>query len=355
MSKDYYHILGIERNASADEIKKAFRKKAHEFHPDKDGGDEAKFKECNEAYQVLSDPKKRQAYDQFGSAAFEQGGGFGGFEGFGNGGGFGGFNAQGFDMGDLGDIFGEMFGFGGTKTKARGRRGSDIQVDVELSFEEAVFGVDRDITLNRTIRCERCAGFGAEPGAKMKECRACGGSGVIDRVQRTILGQIRTRTACEECRGDGKIPEIKCSACHGIGVEKKQKTLTVSIPAGVDDGQVIRLRGEGEAGAYGGSEGDLFLRIHVGPSKYFTREGNTIRSVAKIGFTQAALGDKIEVKTVDGKVELKIPAGTQSGTEFKLRGKGIAGGDHIVTVNVVTPKRLSREQKKLLDNLGLRE
>lgn len=352
MSKDYYNILGTDHNASAEEIKKAFRKKAHQYHPDKPDGDEAKFKECNEAYQILGDEQKRQTYDQFGSAAFENGGAGGFGQGFGGSGGFG---AQGFDMGDLGDIFGDVFGFGGTRTKTRQRRGSDIQVDLDLKFEDAVFGIDRDITLNRTLRCERCAGLGAEPGTKLNECTTCNGSGVIDKIQRTVLGRIRTRAACEDCGGDGKIAETKCTGCDGIGVEKKQKTLTVSIPVGVDDGNIIRLRGEGEAGANGGPEGDLFLKIHVTSSKEFTRVGHMIRSNAEIGFTQAALGDNIEVKTVDGTVDLKIPAGTQSGTEFKLRGKGIAGNDHLVTVNVVTPKRLSREQKQLLDKLGLKE
>jgi len=350
MSKDYYNILGAEKNASQDEIKKAFRKKAHQYHPDKEGGDEAKFKECNEAYQILGDEQKRKTYDQFGSAAFENGGAGAG-QGFG---GFGG-GAQGFDMGDLGDIFGDVFGFGGARAKTRQRRGSDIQVDVDLSFEEAVFGSDRDIALNRTLRCERCAGLGAEPGTKMDECKTCGGSGMIDKIQRTVLGNVRARLACDDCGGDGEIAEKKCAGCSGIGVEKKQKTLTVSIPAGVDDGNMIRLRSEGEAGVHGGPEGDLFLRIHVASSKDFTREGNTIRSDVEVGFTQAALGDKIEVKTVDGKVDLKVPSGTQSGTEFKLKGKGIAGNDHLVTVSVVTPKKLSREQKKLLDNLDLKE
>ncbi len=351
MSKDYYNILGVERGASQEEIKKAFRKKAHQYHPDKAGGDEAKFKEANEAYQILGDEKKRQTYDQFGSAAFENGGaGTGGF-----GGGFGGFGgAQGINMDDLGDIFGDMFGFGGTRTQSkRQRRGPDIQVDVELTFEEAVFGTERDITLNRTLRCERCAGLGAEPGTKMNECETCKGSGVIDRVQRTMLGNVRTRAACDACGGDGKVPEQKCSECNGIGVQKKQKTLSVSIPAGVDDGNIIRLRGEGEAGSHGGPEGDLYLRAHVKRSKEFERIGNTIRLTKEIGFTQAALGDTIDVPTVHGDVSLKIPAGTQAGTEFMLRGKGVAGGDQIVTVHVKTPTKLNREQKKQLKGLDI--
>jgi len=351
MSKDYYKVLDVEKGASADEIKKAFRKKAHKYHPDKEGGDEAKFKEANEAYQILGDEKKRQTYDQFGSAAFENGGaGAGGFGGFG---GFGG-NAQGINMDDLGDIFGDMFGFGGTRTKSkRQRRGPDIQVDIDLTFEEAVFGTERDITLNRTLRCERCAGLGAEPGTKMNECDVCKGSGVIDKVQRTMLGNVRTRAACDACGGDGKVPEQKCTECNGIGVQKKQKTLSVSIPAGVDDGNVIRLRGEGEAGPAGGPEGDLYLRAHVQPSKEFERHGSTIRLTKEIGFTQAAIGDTVDVPTVHGDVGLKIPSGTQSGTEFKLKGKGVAGGDQIVTVQVKTPTKLNREQKRKLKDLDI--
>ena len=256
MSKDYYKILNVERGASQDEVKKAFRKQAHKYHPDKENGDEAKFKEANEAYQVLGDEKKRQTYDQFGSAAFENGGpGAGGFGGFGGAQGFSGFE----DLGDLGDIFGDVFGFGGTRTKTRtkARRGQDIQVDLELSFDEAVFGTDRDIKLHKTIRCERCSGLGAEPGTSMNECKTCSGSGVIDRVQKTILGHVRTRAACDNCGGDGKIPEKKCTGCSGVGVEKKQKTVTVSVPAGIDNNQTIRLRGEGEAAVHNGPEGDI--------------------------------------------------------------------------------------------------
>jgi molecular chaperone DnaJ len=353
MSKDYYKILDVDKSASQDDVKKAFRKQAHKYHPDKENGDEAKFKEANEAYQILGDPERRKTYDQFGSAAFENGGaGAGGFGGFGGNGGFGG----GFqDMGDLGDIFGDVFGFGGARGRTRSRKGPDIQVDLELEFKESVFGTDRDIKLHKTVKCERCAGLGNEPGTKLKECKTCSGSGTIEKVQRTILGHMRTRVACSDCAGDGKIPETECTGCQGHRVEKKQKTITVSIPAGIDNGQTIRVSGEGEAGPKGGPEGDLYLRIHVRPSKDFIRKGNTIFSEAKIGFTQAALGDTIEVKTVDGQVDLKIPTGTQSGTEFKLRGKGVAGGDHLVIVQVITPKKLSRKQKEALDKLDFKE
>jgi molecular chaperone DnaJ len=361
MSKDYYKILGVEKNASQDELKRAFRKLAHQHHPDKPGGDEAKFKEANEAYQVLGDEQKRAQYDQFGSGAFDgsAGGGFGGQ-------GFGGFNgAQGFgniNMDDLGDIFGDMFGFGSggrRRGSGRQRRGQDIQVDVQLSFEEAVFGLDKDISLTKPIRCERCAGEGGEPGTDMHTCGTCDGQGVIITAQRTILGMVQQKRTCSDCQGNGKIAKEKCSSCAGVGVEKKQKTVTVTIPAGVDDGMTLRLQGEGEA-VKGGHPGDLFIRVFVKKDKRFERRGHTIISEKLIGFTQAALGDKVEIETVDGAVELKIPSGTQSHTQFKLRGKGVpqnasSRGDHIVIVKVETPKKLNKKQKKLLEELADRQ
>jgi molecular chaperone DnaJ len=354
MSKDYYKILGVEKSASQDELKRAFRKLAHQHHPDKPNGDEAKFKEANEAYQVLGDEEKRQQYDQFGSSAFDGSGGAGA-GGFGG----GGFNGQGFgniNMDDLGDIFGDMFGFGGGGGRGRGRqqkRGHDIQVDAELSFKDAVFGVDKDITLTRPIKCERCSGTGGEPGTGMDTCGTCDGSGVIVTAQRTILGMVQQKRACGDCGGAGETPSKKCSSCSGVGVEKKEKTVTVTIPAGVDDGMTLRLQGEGEA-VKGGRPGDLFIRVYVTKDKRFERQGHTIVSEKYIGFRQAALGDKIEIETVDGEVELKIPSGTQSHTQFKLRGKGVptrggTRGDHIVIVKVEVPKKLSKKQKKLLE------
>lgn len=355
MSKDYYKILGVEKNASAEDVKKAFRALAHKYHPDKQGGDEAKFKEINEAYQVLGDAQKRAQYDQFGSGAFDGSGGFGG-GGFG-----GGFNGAGFDFSgagfeDLGDLFGGMFGGGGGRP--RERRGQDIQIDVELTFHDAVFGMDKEISVTKHAACERCGGNGAEPGKGMKKCGTCDGNGVVIGVQRTILGAMQTKRTCETCHGSGEMPNTNCSTCHGQGIEKKRKTLTVHIPAGVEDGNVLRVRGEGEA-IKGGASGDLFVRIAVRPDHRFEREGSTIFSEKKIGFTQAALGCTVEVETVDGKVELKIPEGTQSMTEFRLRGKGVPSsrgrGDHMVIIKVVTPHKLSREQKKMLETLGLNE
>ncbi len=363
MPKDYYKILNVNKNASADDIKKAFRTQAHKYHPDKAGGDEAKFKEANEAYQVLGDPEKRAKYDQFGSAAFDGSSGFGGSQGFGgfsSRGGpgsawdFSGFQqAGGFE--DLGDLFGDMFGGRGG---GRGQpRGSDIQVDADLSFSESVFGVNKDIEVTKNAACERCAGTGGEPGSGMKTCDTCKGSGVQVTMQRTILGTMQSKRSCEVCQGTGEIPNKICSTCHGEGVERKRERLSVGIPAGVDDGAVLRVREKGEA-VRGGRTGDLFVRLHVKHDPRFERDGIHIHSQSTIGFTQAALGDTIEIETVDGKGDLKIPAGTQSGSQFRLRGKGVPSnrgrGDQIVTVEVKTPERLSREQKKLLEELNLK-
>ncbi len=355
MSKDYYQTLGVSKSASAEEIKAAFRKLAHQHHPDKPGGNEAKFKEANEAYQILGDPERRKKYDQFGSAAFENGGG--------GGQGFGGFDFSGFQGGagfeDLGDIFGDMFGFGGSRRQSqRTRRGEDIVIDLDMQFSEAIFGADKELNVTKNNPCVRCGGVGAEPGTKMKTCADCEGKGVKTVIQRTILGNMQTRVSCPTCSGNGEIPEKACTSCGGNGLERSRKTLSVNIPSGVDNGMVVRLRGEGEA-VKGGENGDLHLRIHVKPDPRFEREGDTIFSQVNIGFTEAALGAELEHQTVDGPVTLKIPAGTQSGTELRLRGKGVPNrrgrGDQIVQVTVVTPKKISREQKKLLEELDLKE
>lgn len=351
MPKDYYNILGVSKNASQDEIKQAFRKLAHKYHPDKAGGDEAKFKEINEAYQILGDEKKRKQYDQFGSAAFEgfqsgAGQGFGGFD-------FSGFSSSGFE--DLGDIFGDLFG-GARRTRIS--RGDDIQVDVEISFQDSVFGTNKAITLIKSSICERCGGNGAEPGTRMETCKTCDGSGIEIKTERTILGVFQRKHTCSVCYGSGEIPKKSCTTCNGAGVEKRKQTLEVTIPAGIEDGSVLRLRSEGEA-IKNGKSGDLFVRVFVKSDSRFKREDSAILSDIKIGFTQAALGDTIDVETIDGKVELTIPAGTQSGTEFRLRGKGVqtsrGRGDHFVTIHVVTPKKLDKKQKKLLEELGLEE
>lgn len=359
MSKDYYDILGVSKTATEEEIKKAFRKKAHQYHPDKGGGDEAKFKEINEAYQVLGNKDKRSQYDRFGSAAFNQGGpGYGGFNGF---------NGQGFNinMDDLGDIFGgfgDIFGFGGGRsTKRRSNRGADMQVAISLPFMEAVFGVEKEIKFSKIAGCKKCNSSGAEPGSEVKTCSVCHGSGHITQMQRTVLGAIQMQTACSECRGEGKIITKPCSVCHGAGTHKETVTLTVKIPAGISDGEMIRLTGQGEAGAKGGPAGDLYIKVHVIADNRFRRQGDDIISRSTIGFPEAALGTKIDIETVDGPVSLKIPEGTQSGKVFILKNKGVPNvhgrgrGNHLVEVIVQTPTNLSRKQKQLLDEFSKSE
>lgn len=359
MAKDYYDILGVARDATSEDIKKAFRKKAHQLHPDKAGGDEAKFKELNEAHHVLSDSEKRKQYDQFGST-FENTGGAGGAQGFG---GFDGANPFGqggvnFDFGDMGDVFETFFGGGGRgRSRSRARGGVDIQADLEISFEESVFGVKKDIRLYKTVTCDRCRGNRAEPGTPIETCAACQGSGQIQQVRNTILGQIRTASVCPECVGEGKSPKTMCSRCKGQGTEKKDVELAVDIPGGIHEGEALRLSGQGEAGEFGGQAGDLYVRVHVKESKDFTRDDDHIRSDIRVPFTTAALGGEVPVKTIEGEGTLSIPAGTQSGKEFRIRGKGFhrlrasGRGDHIVTVNVETPTKLSRKAKKLLKDL----
>lgn len=351
MAKDYYKILDVDKNASQEEIKKAFRKLAHKHHPDKQGGNEEKFKEANEAYQVLGDEKKRAQYDQFGSGAFDGSGGGQGFEGFD----FSGFQG-GAGFQDFGDIFGDMFG--GGRSRQRERRGSDIQVDMEITFKESIFGVQKEIELTKSDTCDRCSGTGGEPGEAMDTCKDCNGDGVTIGIQRTILGNIQTKQTCATCQGVGEMPKKPCATCHGQGVDRKKQKFTVTIPSGVEHGAMLRVRGQGEA-IKGGQTGDLFVRLHVPQDKHFDRQGTMLISEAEIGFTQAALGDTIDVKTVDGSVDLKIPAGTQSGAQFRLRGKGVptnrGRGDQIVVVRVMTPQKLSRAQKKLLEELDLKQ
>ncbi|MFA5184830.1 MAG: molecular chaperone DnaJ [Patescibacteria group bacterium] len=358
MSKDYYDILGVAKSASPDEIKRAFRKKAHEHHPDK-GGDAEKFKELNEAYQVLSNAEKRQQYDRFGSA-FQHGQAGSGFNGA-NYGGFSGFqNGAGmnFDFEDLGDVFGgfsDIFGFGGsrggTKKAARGR---DLEMVLNIEFLEAAFGLEKELSFTKNVTCNRCQGNGAEPGSKIENCPTCGGSGRISRLQRTILGNIQTQTACPDCGGEGKIYSQKCRQCGGSGMHRESVSFKVRIPAGINEGESIRLSGRGEAGQKGAPAGDLYLRIKVSPHKKFIRDGYDIRTEETISIRQAALGDKIEVATIHGPLKLKIPEGTQSGTVFKLKEKGIARlqhrglGDHFVKIIVKIPTGLSKKQKQLL-------
>lgn len=348
--RDYYEVLGVGKDATEQEIKKAYRRLARQFHPDvnKDDPDaEAKFKEVSEAYQVLSDPEARARYDQYGHAAFDRtAGGGGGFDPFGAGGfggGFGGFE----------DIF-DMF-FGGERRRPAGpRQGADLRYDMEISFEEAAFGVETEIEIPRTEVCPHCRGNQAEPGTPIRPCPQCGGTGELRQARETPFGRFVNVQPCGRCRGEGKVVETPCKECRGAGAVHRRRKIKVKIPAGVDDGFRVRLAGEGEAGERGGPPGDLYVFISVRPHEIFTRHGNDIACEIPISFTQAALGDEIEVPTLSGRAKLKVPEGTQSGTRFRLRGHGVQDargygkGDQYVTVRVVTPTRLSARQRELL-------
>lgn len=363
MSKDYYDILGVSKNASADEIKTAFRKKAHEHHPDK-GGNAEKFKEINEAYQVLGNAEKRKQYDQFGST-FQHGQASGGFNGAGGFNGFSGFQNGGMDFNfeDLGDIFGgfgDIFGGGSSRgSHRRETRGRDLEMKISLDFLEAAFGAEKELNFSKNVVCDRCNGNGAEPGAKVETCTVCGGSGRVTKIQRTILGNIQTQAACSHCGGEGKIYSQKCTKCGGNGIHHEAVKLKVRIPAGIDDGESIRLSGQGEAGQKGAPAGDLYLRVTVKAHKKFIRDGYDIRTEETINITQAILGDKIEVETIHGSLKLKIPEGTQSGTIFKLKEKGITKlnnrgiGDHYVKIIVKIPAGLTKKQKQILEGLDI--
>ncbi|HSX36397.1 MAG TPA: molecular chaperone DnaJ [Patescibacteria group bacterium] len=354
--RDYYEVLGVGKNASADEIKKAFRVAAVQHHPDKEGGNEEKFKEVNEAYEVLKDPSKRQRYDQFGHAGV--GGATGGPGGNPFGGGFNGQNVN-FDFGDLGlgDIFGSFFGGGGQQRGANKRRGRDVESKVDITFEQAVFGTTQELHLNMDDTCTHCNGTTVEPGHELKTCETCKGAGQVVQVMRTIFGNIQQASVCPTCQGTGKVPEKVCSVCHGKGVQRRTQIIALKIPAGIDDGAVIRLRELGEAIA-NGPKGDLYVHVRVRPHKRFTREGDLILSEEHVGMVDAALGTEIDVETVDGPIRIKIPAGTQSGTDFKLSGHGVphikseTRGAHIVTVIVDTPDKLTKHQKELLEQFN---
>jgi molecular chaperone DnaJ len=355
--RDYYEVLGIGKNASTDEIKKAYRKAAVKHHPDKEGGDESKFKEISEAYEVLKDSQKRQRYDQFGHAGVGSNGGSGtggAYQGFG---GFGGGQNVHFDFGDggLGDIFSQFFGASsGSGSRQGPRRGRDVEATLQLSFEEAVFGVEEKIELEMNDECSHCHGTTVEPGYEMKTCLTCKGAGQLNRVMNTIFGPIQQSVTCETCGGRGKVPEKVCTVCHGKGIERRKRSINLKIPAGIDDGATIRLKEHGEA-VGNGQKGDLYVHIRVKAHKHFTREGDIILSEQHIGMVDATLGTEVDVDTVDGKVRMKVPAGTQSGTDFKLSNHGVPHirsdrrGPHIVSIVVDIPTRLSKKQRELLE------
>lgn len=357
---DYYSILGVSKSASQDEIKKAFRKKAHELHPDKGGGDDKAFKEVNEAYQVLGDASKRQNYDQLGHANYQNTGGqgFGGASGFGGfGNGFDGVNINFDDFGDLGDVIGNMFGGGRQSKSGRSARGRDIETTVNIEFMEAFHGVQKEIKLRMNISCTSCGGSGAEQGSKRVSCTSCHGQGRTVRLQQTPFGAFQTAVPCTACEGVGTIPEKICPSCKGKGITNSEKVIKLEIPQGIDDGETIRVSNAGESAPYGGTAGDLYVHVRVKNDNHFERHGNDIRSISDGPMSLFALGGTISVKTVDETVDLHVPAGTSSGTEFKIKGKGFSSlhgkgrGDHYVVLHPEVPKKLSREQKDVLEEM----
>ena len=351
---NYYKILGVEKNASEQEIKKAYRKLAQKHHPDRNGGDEKKFKEVTEAYEILSDKQKRSQYDQFGSTGTGPGGGtgFGGFD-------FNGFQNANFEFGgNFGDIFDSFFGGSGGRSRKTGpNTGSDIEMVLTIKFEEAVFGASKDIEISRYETCNKCSGKGAEPDSDLKTCKNCSGTGQQIKIQRTPLGQIQTSAICKECEGRGKIPEKKCTECNGETRILKNSTIKVKIPEGIHNQAIIKLKGKGEAGQLGGGYGNLYIHINIKPSTEFERIKNDIYTTQHIHLLQSVLGDEIPVKTIHGKVKLKIPAGTTSGKTFKIKNYGVKKlngtqkGEHFVKIIVDIPSKLSKNERKLYEEL----
>ncbi len=350
--RDYYEVLGVDKNASEDEIKKAYKKLARKYHPDMNPGDkeaEEKFKEINEANEVLSDPEKKSRYDQFGFAGVDPNYGAGA-----GGGAYGG----GFDFGDLGDIFGSFFGggFGGGQRRSPNapQRGESIRASVSIDFTEAAFGCEKEVTLERSEQCATCGGNGCAPGTTPEICPDCRGSGTVQTRRQTPMGVFASTSPCRKCGGTGRIIHQPCPDCRGSGAVRKRRTIKISIPAGIDHGQTISLRGQGNAGKNGGPAGDLLITVMVRPHELFRRDGTDVFCEAPITFTQAVLGAELEIPTIDGKVKYSIPEGTQTGTVFRLKGKGIpvlngrGRGDQYVTVTIETPRNLNREQKDAL-------
>ena len=349
--KDYYEVLGVEKGASQDEVKKAFRKLASKYHPDKKTGDEARFKEISEAYAVLSDEKKRSEYDTYGRSFSGGGGqqGGGGFSGFG----FGGQGAQGFEF-DLGDIFngfGDIFGGGGGQGKPRGR---DISIDIEIPFKESVFGTKRSVLLTKNSTCDTCTGSGAAPGSSMQTCATCNGNGKVRETRGSVLGSFTTVRPCNTCHGKGQIPKEKCTTCKGQGVLKKEEEIAITIPPGIENGEMIRMTARGEA-IQAGTPGDLYIKIHVTPHKTITREGDNLRSTIHIKLTDALLGTDYSVETLDEPTSIRIPEGVKNGEVLRIRNKGVKSGsgrgDFLVRVMIDIPQKLSRRARKLVEEL----
>jgi len=359
MNRDYYEILGVNKKANKEEIKKAFRTLAHKFHPDKKGGDSEKFKEINEAYSILSDDQKRQQYDMYGSANFAGGYGAGPSSGSGSSS-FGGFDFSQFTQGgnggfefDLGDIFGDVFGGRGRRQQAK--RGRDISIDIEISFEDSIFGVDRIVLLNKVSKCDHCGGTGAEKGSEMISCQTCNGKGHIREVKRTFFGQFESQVMCESCHGSGKIPKVRCSVCKGAGILKKETEIKVKIPAGIDNGEMIRLSGMGEA-ISSGQAGDLYIKVYVKKHQSFRKDGQNLIMDLNIKLTDALLGGEQSIATLDGDIKVKIPEGVTFGEVLRIKGKGVPydrghRGDILVKLHIMIPKKLSKDSKKALEIL----
>lgn len=356
MAKDYYQILGVDKKASSDEVKKAFRKLAHKYHPDKGTGDEAKFKEISEAYSVLSNEKKRQEYDAYGRVFNEGNGGssqgFGGFGGFSGAQGFDFSGFQDFDIGDIFGGFGDIFG-GGRRQQAK--RGRDISIDLEVPFRDAIFGTERKVLLTKVSQCKTCYGSGAKEGAEMETCKNCNGKGKIHETKNSILGTITSVRACDNCFGTGKVPKEKCKDCKGLGVARREDEISIAIPAGVDNGEMIRLSGVGEAIA-GGITGDLYIKLHVSHDPVFKKEGNNLTMTLNVKLTDALLGSIYTIHTLDGDIDIKIPAGVSFGEMLRVSGKGVPTGrkhrgDLLVRINITLPNKLSKNARKLIDEM----
>lgn len=358
MAKDYYNLLGVEKNATKDDIKKAFYKLASKYHPDKKGGDEAKFKEINEAYQVLSDEKKRKEYDTYGQTFNGQGPQQGGFGGFG-----GGFDASDFanmqfDFGDLGDIFGDIFGGqGGFGGGSRPKRGRDISLEIDVPFAEAIFGTERNVLLSKVNTCKTCTGTGAKPGTKMKTCSTCNGQGKVHDIKKTFMGNFQSVRTCDVCRGTGKVPEEKCPDCKGHGVVNSREEVNIAIPAGISNGEMIRMSQMGEAVA-GGTTGDLYVKINVQPHKVWKREGNDLVITHEIKLTDALLGVKHAIDGLDGTIDIDVPQGAQAGEVLRVRGRGVPHvheknkrGDVLVKLHISMPKKLSKKALTYIQGL----
>lgn len=358
MSKDYYNILGVEKNASKEEIKKAFYKLAHKYHPDKKGGNEMKFKEVNEAYQTLSDEEKRAKYDQFGIGYENMGGGYGGA----GQGGFGGFDFSGFqnsgaefDFGNLNDIFSDFFGGGMGGSRSQVRRGRDISTEMQISFSESVFGIERKILITKTSQCLTCKGSGAKPGSGMATCKHCNGQGKIHETKRSFLGTISSTKVCEECHGAGEVPKELCEKCKGKGVLRREEEISIAIPAGIRDGEIVRMTGMGEA-IQKGTSGDLYIKINVASHPVFKREGNDLVMSLNLKLSEALLGREYPIQTLDEEIKVTIPEGVKMNEILRVRGKGVPSskskrGDLLIKLNIKLPEKLSRKSRELIEEL----